>query len=91
VAPPRAQIRQTFTELADLAAIPQHAYAVDAVVDGAICLISTESGFEVFVSAEGTKHEVRIFTDEEAAYFYLFGLLTAEAVRDRRLIPPPMP
>jgi hypothetical protein len=30
---------------------------------------------------------VRTFSDEEAAYFYLFGLLAAEAVRNGSLIP----
>jgi hypothetical protein len=88
--PSRAQTRQTFTELASLAAISRDAYAVDEAVDGAICLIRTEHGFEVFSAAEGTRHEVRVFDDEETAYFYLFGLLAAEAVRDGRLIPPPV-
>jgi hypothetical protein len=37
---------------------------------------------------DGVKQEVRVFQNEEAAYFYLFGLLTAEAVRDGRLVPP---
>lgn len=86
--PQRARTRETFAELVDLAAMPQHAYAVDEVVDGAICLVNTESGFEVFSASDGTRQEVRVFDDEEAAYFYLFGLLAAEAVRDGRLIPP---
>jgi hypothetical protein len=30
---------------------------------------------------------VRIFDDEESAYFYLFGVLAAEAVRTGRLAP----
>ena len=89
--PPRAQTRQTFAELVTLAALPTDAYAVDEVVDGAICLISTGEGFEVFSAADGVRHEVRFFSDEEAAYFYLFGLLAAEAVRDRRLAPPFLP
>jgi hypothetical protein len=86
--PPRAATRQVFAELVDLAALPQDAYAVDEAVDGAICLVSTDSGFEVFSAVDGVKQEVRVFQNEEAAYFYLFGLLAAEAVRDGRLVPP---
>jgi hypothetical protein len=85
---PRAQVRQVFAELVDLAAMPQDAYAVDEAVDGALCLVSTDGGFEVFSAADGVRQEVRFFYDEEAAYFYLFGLLAAEAVRDGRLVPP---
>jgi hypothetical protein len=86
--PPRAQTRQIFSELAGLAALPRDSYAVDEAVDGAICLVSTDTGFEVFSAAGGVKQEARLFNDEEAAYFYLFGLLAAEAVRDGRLVPP---
>jgi hypothetical protein len=86
--PSWAQTRQTFTELANLAAIPPAAYAVNEEVDGAICLLRTDTGFEVFTAVDGTRQEIRLFADEEAAYFYMFGLLTAEAVRDGRLIPP---
>lgn len=86
--PSWAQTRQTFTDLANLAAIPPDAYAVNEVVDGAICLLRTETGFEVFSAMDGTRQEIRLFADEEAAYFYMFGLLAAEAVRDGRLIPP---
>jgi hypothetical protein len=86
--PPRAQTRQVFAELAGLAALPPDSYAVDEAVDGAICLVSTDTGFEVFSAADGVKREARLFNDEEAAYFYLFGLLAAEAVRDGRLVPP---
>ena len=82
-----AQTRRTFTELADLAAIAPGAYAVDEEVDGAMCLMRTDTGYEVFSSVDGTRQEIRLFADEEAAYFYLFGLLAAEAVRDGRLIP----
>jgi len=85
---PRAQTRQVFAELAGLAALPPDSYAVDEAVDGAICLVSTDTGFEVFSAADGVKREARLFNDEEAAYFYLFGLLAAEAVRDGRLAPP---
>jgi hypothetical protein len=86
--PPRAQARQLFAELARLAALPPDSYAVDEAVDGAMCLVSTDTGFEVFSAADGVKREARLFHDEEAAYFYLFGLLAAEAVRDGRLVPP---
>jgi hypothetical protein len=85
--PPRDRTRQTFSDLVDLAALPQHSYAVDEEADGAFCLLATERGYEVFASVEGTRQEVRVFGDEEAAYFYLFGLLAAEAVRDGRLVP----
>ena len=86
--PSWAQTRQTFAELANLAAIPPTAYAVNEVVDGAICLLRTDTGFEVFSAVDGTRQEIRLFADEEAAYFYMFGLLAAEAVRDGRLTPP---
>ena len=86
--PQRAQTRQIFAELIDQAAIPQDAYAVDEAVDGAVCLVSTDTGFEVFSAADGIRQEVRLFPDEETAYFYVFGLLAAEAVREGRLVPP---
>ena len=44
-------------------------------------------GFEVFSSVGGIRHEVRRFADEESAYFYLFGVLAAEAVRTGFLLP----
>ena len=52
-----------------------------------MCLIQTAEGFEVFNAAGGARHEVRLFDDEESAYFYLFGVLAAEAVRTGRLAP----
>jgi hypothetical protein len=76
-----------FIELATLAAIPPAAYAVGEEVDGALCLIDTATGYEVFSAAGGARHEVRVFEDEESAYFYLFGVLAAEAVRTGLLIP----
>jgi hypothetical protein len=88
VQPPRAKARQTFTDLLELAAVPAEDYALDEIVDGALCLIRTDDGFEVFSAADGVRQEVRFFEDEETAYFYLFGLLAAEAVRDGRLISP---
>ncbi len=84
----RVQTRSIFSELADLAAIPRSAYALEQEADGAMCLLRTDEGFEVFSAADGARHEVRTFEDEEAAYFYLFGVLAAEAVRNGSLIPP---
>jgi hypothetical protein len=83
----RQATRRIFSELAGLAAIPPSAYAVGEEVEGAMCLIQTPDGFEVFNAAGGARHEVRIFDDEESAYFYLFGVLAAEAVRTGRLAP----
>ncbi len=84
----RVQTRSIFSELADLAAIPRSAYALEHEADGAMCLLRTEDGFEVFSAADGARHEVRSFADDEAAYFYLFGVLAAEAVRNGSLAPP---
>jgi hypothetical protein len=83
----RLATQRIFSELASLAAIPPSAYAVGEEVDGAMCLIHTPDGFEVFNAAAGSRHEVRLFDDEESAYFYLFGVLAAEAVRTGRLAP----
>jgi hypothetical protein len=83
----RLATQRIFSELAGLAAIPPSAYAVGEEVDGAMCLIQTPDGFEVFNAAGGSRHEVRLFDDEESAYFYLFGVLAAEAVRAGRLAP----
>jgi hypothetical protein len=83
----RNSTQRIFSELAGLAAIPPSAYAVGEEVDGAMCLIQTPDGYEVFNAAAGARHEVRIFDDEESAYFYLFGVLAAEAVRTGRLAP----
>ncbi len=87
----RVTAQTVFSELMGLASIPQSAYAVDAEVDGAICLIRARGGYEVFSSADRTRHEVRFFEDEEAAYFYLFGILAAEAVRSGHLGPQTAP
>ncbi|HUY45367.1 MAG TPA: hypothetical protein VMV92_06535 [Streptosporangiaceae bacterium] len=84
----RVQTRSIFSELADLAAIPRSAYALEQESDGAMCLLRTDEGFEVFSAADGVRHEVRSFDDEEAAYFYLFGVLAAEAIRNGSLTPP---
>ncbi len=84
---PRVTTQAIFSQLLDLAAIPQSSYAVDQEVDGAMCLIRARGGYEVFSSADRSRHEVRFFEDEEAAYFYLFGVLAAEAIRNGQLGP----
>jgi hypothetical protein len=83
----RVPTRDIFSELADLAAIPRTAYALETEADGALCLVPTPEGFEVFVAMDGARHEARSFSDEEAAYFYLFGVLAAEAIRNGTLVP----
>jgi hypothetical protein len=70
-----------FADLADLAGIPAGSYSVGEEAEGALCLVQTENGFEVFLSADGARHELQSFATEEAACFYLFGVLAAEAVR----------
>ena len=52
-----------------------------------MCLIPGADGIEVFKAMDGARHEARSFPDEEAAYFYLFGVLAAEAVRNGALLP----
>ena len=84
---PRLAMSAVFADLVDMADIPRSAYAVDDEVTGAMCLFKTEGGYEVFSCAEDARHEVRFFEDEEAAYFYLFGVLAAEALRNGRLAP----
>jgi len=83
----RLPTQRIFSDLAAQAAIPASAYAVGEDVDGAMCLMRTSDGFEVFNSAAGARHEVRVFQDEESAYFYLFGVLVADAVRTGALAP----
>jgi hypothetical protein len=83
----RISPESVFAELLSLAAIPQAAYAVDEEVPGAMCLVEAEGGFEVFSRTDDARLEVHFFEDEEAAYFYLFGVLAAEAVRSGRLGP----
>jgi hypothetical protein len=84
---PRLAMSAVFADLVDMADIPRSAYAVDEEVTGAMCLFKTDGGYEVFSCAEDARHEVRFFEDEEAAYFYLFGVLAAEALRHGRLSP----
>jgi hypothetical protein len=83
----RISPESVFAELLNLAAIPQAAYAVDEEVPGAMCLVEADGGFEVFSRTDDARLEVRFFEDEEAAYFYLFGVLAAEAIRSGRLAP----
>jgi hypothetical protein len=83
----RVSTREVFCELADLASIPRAAYALETETDGAICLLPTPDGFDVFIAADGARHELRSFAEEEAAYFYLFGILAADAVRSGTLAP----
>ena len=70
-----------FADLASLAGIPAELYSVGTEVNGALCLVPSEAGFEVFLCANGARHELQSFSTEEAACFYLFGVLAAEAVR----------
>ena len=83
----RISPESVFAELLNLAAIPQAAYAVDEEVPGAMCLVEANDGFEVFSRTENARLEVQFFEDEEAAYFYLFGVLAAEAIRNGLLAP----
>ncbi len=83
----RLPTQRIFSDLAAQAGIPASAYAIGEDVDGAMCLVRTEDGFEVFNSLAAARHEVRVFQDEESAYFYLFGVLVAEAVRTGVLVP----
>ncbi len=79
--------QSVFAELLSRAAIPHTAYAVDEEVPGAMCLVKADGGFEVFSLTDDARLDVHFFEDEEAAYFYLFGVLAAEAVRSGRLRP----
>jgi hypothetical protein len=83
----RLPTQRIFSELAAQAGIPPGAYAINEDVDGAMCLVRTAEGFEVFNSLAGARHELRVFGDEESAYFYLFGVLVADAVRTGVLAP----
>jgi hypothetical protein len=83
----RVSPQSVFAELLSLAGIPQTAYAVDDEVAGAMCLVKADGGFEVFSCTQDARLEVHFFEDEEAAYFYLFGVLAAEAIHSRRLGP----
>jgi hypothetical protein len=85
----RLATERLFADLASLAGIPAGSYAVGEELEGALCLIQTEVGFEVFLAADGARHELQVFSTEEAACFYLFGVLAADAVRAGVLAPVP--
>lgn len=78
---------ELFSQLTSMAGIAAGSYAVGEEVDGALCLLHTQDGFEVFHASGGSRHEVQLFSTEEAACFYLFGLLVADAVRNGSLLP----
>lgn len=105
-APPTARVRSvsqrrkaaqptaaqdSFAELAEMAGIPASAYSLGAQTDGAMCLLRADDRFEVFTASGGARHDTRWFADEESAYFYLFGVLAAEAVRIGTLGPRGLP
>ena len=50
-----------------------------------MCLVKADGGVEVFSCTQDARLEVHFFEDEEAAYFYLFGVLAAEAIHSGRL------
>jgi hypothetical protein len=77
----RVSPQAVFAELLNLAGIPDAAYAAGEEVPGAMCVVKADGGFEVFSATEDARLEVHFFEEEEAAYFYLFGVLAAEAVR----------
>ena len=52
-----------------------------------MCLVKANGVFEVFSRTDDARLDVHFFEEEEAAYFYLFGVLAAEAVRSGRLRP----
>jgi hypothetical protein len=84
----RISPRWTFTDLVSRAGIPDGEYAVEEEVDGAFCLITADDGFDVFYSEHGARHNLQHFDDEQAAFYYLFGRLSAVALRSGRLNPP---
>src|ERR1700688_2792866 len=59
----RVSPQSVFAELLDLACIPDAAYAVDAEVPGAMCVVKADGGFEVFSCTEDTRLEVHFFED----------------------------
>jgi hypothetical protein len=81
----RLATERLFADLASLAGIPAQSYAIGELVDGAMCLVQTEQGFEVFHAAGRDRQELQVFTTEESACFYLFGVLAAEALRNGSL------
>jgi hypothetical protein len=86
----RLATERIFADLAARAGIPDESYALGEVVEGALCVVQTEHGFEVFHAAASGRQEVQTFPTEEAACFYLFGVLAAEAVRNGSLTRAPV-
>lgn len=84
----RISPRWTFGDLVARAGIPEGEYAVEEEVDGAFCLVTADDGFDVFYSEHGGRHNLQHFDDEQAAFYYLFGRLSAVALRSGRLSPP---
>ncbi|HYK27165.1 MAG TPA: hypothetical protein VEV61_04285 [Streptosporangiaceae bacterium] len=82
----RLATEHLFAELASQAGIPARTYAIGEEIEGALCMLQTERGFEVFHCSGGARHEQQRFATEEAACFYLFGVLAAEAVRSGSLM-----
>jgi hypothetical protein len=81
----RLATERIFADLAARAGIPAESYALGEVIEGALCVVQTEHGFEVFHAAASSRQELQTFPTEEAACFYLFGVLAAEAVRNGSL------
>jgi hypothetical protein len=77
----RLATERTFADLAARAGLSADSYAIGEAIDGAICLIQTDQGFEVFHAVAGDRQELQSFPTEQAAFFYLFGVLAADAVR----------
>ncbi|MBO0832993.1 MAG: hypothetical protein J2P29_13590, partial [Actinobacteria bacterium] len=85
----RPDTEPLFADMARLAGIPPESYAVGKEVDGAMCLVESDRGFEVFHFSDGARTEIQVFATEEAACFYLFGVLAAEGVGTGTLAPVP--
>lgn len=86
---PRLATGQLFADLAGTAGLPASSWSVGAEADGAMCLMPAGPGYEVFRYTDGTRHERQEFATEEAACFYLFGVLTADAVQAGTLVSAP--
>lgn len=82
--------QQLFADLAEAAGIPYYRYAIGTTVEGAFCLLSSGDGYQVFRYSSGARHEQQTFATEEAACFYLFGILAAEALRAGSLVRAPL-
>ena len=85
----RLSSERLFADLAGQAGIPASRYSIGTQVDGALCLLPGGAGFQVFRSTGGSRRELQAFATEEAACFYLFGVLAAEALRTGSLVTRP--